>query len=771
MTRSNSIHRKSGPKKGAGPSTEEAATRRRHTPPRWYLIYFLLAAFDIAMLSGSLVFHHRIIEMHHRAIAFSEEWSSQFERHIDLAATIAAANAPGNDVFQTRDAESELARMQLVLPILDDKFREIRQSLLTGPSQDAIAPLLAHLDRIEIETREMARAAEGLFEHVQAGDMESAGAAMAAMDRKYAGIMELLNRLEHDSHTIVRSNQEQQTLLAEDMRSFELAIGAIIAVMIVGVAIYGYKLSTQMGNYARSLETQFEALKTSERRFRDLAESSIQGIAVHNNDRLLFVNQAWVTIHGFKSTEDTCALHRMSDTLATDERIRLSEKRRQFLDRGERLHTEYRAHQPDGAIIWLECTERMIDWGRAPAILSIVVDVTGRKHAETELALARKELERVEMQRARFFAAAGHDLRQPLHTTALLLPMLRQTQPSERRQEIVEVLTGACDIMTNLLDEVLELSRLEGGGSEPRMGPLLIGPLFRNLQTEFSPQAHKMGIELRMVPCEATIATDPSLFERILRNLLSNAIRHTVNGRVLLGARRRSGTLRVEIWDSGAGIPEMEIGKIFEEFYRSPDAADADATGLGLGLSIVRRLAILLGHRIEVHSVPGKGTVFSVEAPTTAPTKTESPNRRPLIHEGDVALLDGLRILIVDDDEYILRAMKIAFDSWKCHVLLARSGNEALSHFRLIDAPPDLILSNFWLSHRETGQEVIESVWELFGHRIPAILISADTESTHIRDAAKKGFDVLAKPLRLPDLHEAVLIALAAGQLQGVDHT
>lgn len=755
MQGSRADHRRNG---GKNPDAvaAETATRGASSIPRWYLIYFVLAAFDILTLSGSLLFHHRLIGIHRDAMEYDQEWSAEFQRHIELATIIAEANAPGNDVFQSLDPESELLRMNSILPFLMDKIEETKLSLQKGLSGDSAAPLLVHLINIETAVDKMANDAERLFAHVEAGDMETAGATMATMDQKYAQIIQLLNRLEHDSHEIVGNKFSLRTQLAEDMRTFELAIGVIIAVMIVGVAVYGYKLSNQMRSYTQQLELQFASLKTSEQRLRDLVESSNQGMAIHREDRPLFVNRAWATVYGFNDVQDTYGRQRISDGMAPADLARLHEKRRQFLDHGEQLRMEFRARRQDGAIIGLEYTEHAIDWEGAPAILSVVVDVTARKHAEDVLVADRQKIEKVEMERTRFFAAAGHDIRQPLHTIGLLLPMLARTQPAKRKREILEVLNSAYGVMATLLDELLELARLEAGAAEPEIKPLRIGQLFRKLETEFLPQTGEAGIELRVVSSETTVATDPILFERIVRNLLSNAVQNTVKGRVLLGARHRRGILQVEVWDTGTGISRTEAKNIFSDFYRAARKTTSNATGLGLGLSIVRRLAELLGHRLDFHSELGKGTVFSIEAPIIVSTETDTPlvkGPRPL---RELASLEGLHVLVIDDDEHILRAMKIAFDGWKSQAVLVRSGTEALKNFPRTDEPPDLVIVDFWLREGETGRDVIHAVREYFGRPVPTILISADKETAPISDAAQDGFKILAKPLRLNELHEAI---------------
>lgn len=247
-------------------------------------------------------------------------------------------------------------------------------------------------------------------------------------------------------------------------------------------------------------------------------------------------------------------------------------------------------------------------------ILCIAQDVTQRKKAEQKLITDKLAAEQASRAKTSFLAAASHDLRQPIQALALFAKLLEKRVTEQASKNLVGLIQQSARSLSDLLEAVIHLSRLEAGEVEPNIGPTLLGELVERLVGEFSHQAVGKGLDFRAVNTDMEVQSDPLLLERILRNLISNAIRYTERGRVLVGCRRRGDRVSIEVWDTGIGIPKDQFGEIFREFHRSRSKNHKAVDGFGIGLAVVDRLTNLLGHRIEVSSVPGKGSVFRIQA-------------------------------------------------------------------------------------------------------------------------------------------------------------
>jgi CheY-like chemotaxis protein/anti-sigma regulatory factor (Ser/Thr protein kinase) len=261
------------------------------------------------------------------------------------------------------------------------------------------------------------------------------------------------------------------------------------------------------------------------------------------------------------------------------------------------------------------------------------------------------------------------------------------------------------------------------------------------MRESFAPAAREKELKLRIVPCKQHVRSDPLLLERILLNLVSNALRYTPRGKILVGCRRRGARVRIEVRDSGIGIPQQELRNIFQEFYQLSGADRDRAKGLGLGLAIVERLARLLGHELHVASTPGKGSLFAVEVPRAqAPTE-----RQPT---GAATRAAASWVLVVDDDPLPREAMARLLASWNWEVLSAGSRGEALAQIADRDEPPAAIVCDFHLSETDKGTELIERVREHFSLPVPAILVSGDSSAQTFKQARSYGCPLLLKPLR-----------------------
>ncbi|MGQ9371051.1 ATP-binding protein [Azospirillum sp. A39] len=284
---------------------------------------------------------------------------------------------------------------------------------------------------------------------------------------------------------------------------------------------------------------------------------------------------------------------------------------------GRLAATEFRVVHADGRIRWMAATGRTVTdaAGRPLRLTGLDIDITERKRVEQALSRAKEEAERANLAKSKFLAAASHDLRQPVQSLVFFVAALSERLAGHPAAPALERMQMAVDALRQLLDGILDLSKLDAGVVAPQVRPFPAAELLHRLEAQYAPRFADRGLAFRIRPCRATVESDPTLLGRILGNLVENALKYTPAGTVLVGCRRRGDVLRVEVWDTGSGIPPERFDDIFEEFVQIGNPERDRTQGLGLGLAIVQRLARLLGHRLDLRSRPGRGSVFAVEVP------------------------------------------------------------------------------------------------------------------------------------------------------------
>jgi signal transduction histidine kinase len=367
---------------------------------------------------------------------------------------------------------------------------------------------------------------------------------------------------------------------------------------------------------------------------------------------------------------------------------------------------------------------------------------------ENELEERNHQLALANLEKSRFLAAASHDLRQPMHALGLFVAQLRSHITSSDGNRLVDRIDDAVTGMNELFNALLDITKLDAGALTPTVGEFPIAELLGRIGSTFAPVAQEKKLSFRSVPSSAWVHSDPVLLERILLNLVSNAVRYTTAGGIVTGCRRRGDCLRIEVWDSGPGIPPEQRRKIFGEFYRLTDAAKTNQAGLGLGLAIVDRLCALLDHPIELTSTLGKGSRFGVTVPmaparAAAQTEIEPPTQDTV----DVAR-DKL-VVVIDNDVRVLEGMGGLLRNWGCRVVTATTPEAALAAVNNIGAAarPDVVISDFHLGDGRTGITAIAKLREAFGP-IPAFVMSGDTAPERLREAQESSHHLLHKPVQ-----------------------
>ena len=364
--------------------------------------------------------------------------------------------------------------------------------------------------------------------------------------------------------------------------------------------------------------------------------------------------------------------------------------------------------------------------------------------ATAELRARTDEAEQANRAKSRFLAAASHDLRQPMHALGLFIAELAQRPHSPEDTHLIEQTTASAHAMENLLDSLLDISRLDAGALEPRPHDFDLRPLLERILAGQQAAASDVKATLKLrCPADVRVRSDSVLLERILANLLSNAVRYAPGGRVLVVCRRRHGAWRVEVRDNGIGIPATAHDFVFQEFVQLQNPERARGKGLGLGLAIVRRLTDLLGHPLAMRSRPGAGSTFAVTLPDAPPAPAIPPVEPPL--PGD---LRGTRIALIDDDPLALEATRSLLESWGCEVTAAHSPDTLIAQLQRQGSTPDLVLSDYRIGRQGDGLTVIKTMRQLFDSDLAAVLITGDTAPEAIARARAAGFPVLHKPVR-----------------------
>ncbi len=372
-----------------------------------------------------------------------------------------------------------------------------------------------------------------------------------------------------------------------------------------------------------------------------------------------------------------------------------------------------------------------------------------RVHDRTlALADALAEAERANAARARFVAAASHDLLQPLSAAKLFLASLEATDTGPEVQGAIGRVRSAFDSVESILGALLDISRLDSGTGAITLAAIPLDTLFARLGTEFRAMAEQKGLELRVVPCTLAVLSDPTYLRRIVQNLLANAVNYTRRGTVLLGARRVAGAVRIEVWDTGPGIPAAEREAVFREFRRLP-GSEATA-GIGLGLAIVERACGLLHHPVELISAEGRGTGFRVTVPRAETAAASVPLSGDV---GDAFAGEPMIALLIENDAAVAAAFAALLEAWGIGALEAAGGEDALALLDDLGLAPDVILADYHLDDGHDGLAAIAALRARHG-AIPAMIVTADRTPEVAARCAEAGVDLLNKPVQPERLRE-----------------
>jgi PAS domain S-box-containing protein len=410
----------------------------------------------------------------------------------------------------------------------------------------------------------------------------------------------------------------------------------------------------------------------------------------------------------------------------------------------------FRFLRPDGrGEVWLEqvAVTHLDLAGKPTRINGLATDVTERKRFEGEISRAWKSAALADQAKTSFLSAASHDMRQPLQTLRFLQAALEPHLPDGEGRSLVGGIARSLDTMSSILSSLLDVNRLEAGDLRPSKRDFAINEAFDSLAADFLASVADKGLRWRLVRSELLVHSDKGMLEAMLRNLLSNAVRYTDRGKILLGCRRAGDKIRIEVWDSGIGIAQDQLPYIFEEYYQGEQGAERG--GFGLGLAIVRRMGKVLDHRIDVRSTPGRGAVFSIEVPRGhASRNIVKGAQTPRYERADFP--DS--ILVVEDETSVRTSLARLLKTRGIEAIVVATANDALARINRQEIRPDLLICDYNLRGSANGVDTINTLRAALASNVPAIVMTGDIRSEVVDSVAAHGISVLIKPFPANDL-------------------
>jgi PAS domain S-box-containing protein len=505
---------------------------------------------------------------------------------------------------------------------------------------------------------------------------------------------------------------------------------------------------------AQSDKRMAEVLRTREAEFRASFELGAVGKvqADPETGRFLRVNDTFCRMTGYPR-EELLGLAFKDITHPDDLETDLEHYRRLILGEISSYRREKRHRCRDGTVGWVlvAATALRDERGHTTLVLGDILDITNDKVAaerlrESEAAqrTAKEEAQRASAAKSRFLAAASHDLRQPLQSLILFTGVLKGYVQGPRGEQALKHLEAGLGALKALLDSLLDVSKLDAGMVRAEITEFPIAAVLDEIAVSYAPIASAKGLDWCIEPCADRVRSDRTLLGRMLRNLVENAVRYTEAGHIRLACRRIEDRLRIEVEDTGIGIPPDHLDRIFEEFHQVANLARDRRQGLGLGLAIVRRVGELLGHRVEARSKPGEGATFSIELPLGTAAPARAPDRDDTSPGQNGR---GRLAVVVDDDVMVLDSLEAILTEWGYETLTATDAEQAVAETREVGRRPDIVIADYRLREGHTGVEAIRAIRALFDQPVPGLILTGETNLEFQRTAAAHGLGIAHKPV------------------------
>nr|WP_234902443.1 PAS domain-containing hybrid sensor histidine kinase/response regulator [Agrobacterium larrymoorei] len=695
-----------------------------------------------------------------------------------VAATILSFVFPGTELFNGPDADPLVNAVTLSLLVNCMAF--VLGSLSRNPR-----PVERIQSGIFVKRHSRSQfATKGWKTRVSVGDLKSAVA-------RYLGEERMLRSLSAYEKSAGRKLEDEQpadmALIHFSEQLLGSAIGSSSARLVLSLILQ--KAEDTSADTAWLLDQASEALQYNQDMLQTALAQMDQGIAVFDSSQQLTIwNRRFRTLLdlpeqfgrvGLPLSEIVAMLEERGDIAAGDQNhsinqfLTMDKPFSLVLSGGQRIIEVRSNAMPDKGVVatFTDITQRVAsDQALKQANETLeqrVAERTGElTRVNHELADARAAAEDANIGKTRFFAAAGHDILQPLNAARLYSSALVERIGESENSNLVQNIDSALESVETILGAVLDISRLDTGSMKPRVAPVPLNDLLKRIETDFAPMAREKNLKLVVMPTSLMVRSDINLLRRLVQNLVSNAIKYTMSGKIVVGARRRGKDVIIQVIDSGIGIPHSKFRTIFKEFARLDEGMKA-AAGLGLGLSIVDRLSRILHHPVRLTSESGKGTSFRVHVPCdTVHAKAGKAVERNAV-QMERPQLHGCRILCIDNEPKILEGMTLLMSGWGCHVSQAASLTDAMASRENMASAPDMIIVDYHLDDGN-GIDAVKSIRQAFAKEIPALLITADRTPEVRADAEKENIGVQHKPVKPAALRayvsQAVTVRRAAAE-------
>jgi len=637
----------------------DAKDCQRAKSPKWRYVYFLLAAFDLVTVSAGLYLNHRIMGIYTQSVEVNRVWAERIAAYSHLGELATHVNAPGNDVFDTRDVPGESAKMRAADKIFDLDLKKQRQEMMTNLPREVSAPLLPRLDAIARAKSEMTNEAELIFDYFWQNRPDLAGARMATMDHKYAHLNAALLELRRAVGVIQEQNFREQTAAAAELQQYEYVIGLSIVLMVLGATLYGHKIAQQMQSDADDRERHYNALQEAEARTRSILDTAADGIVTFDmHGRIESFNKAAEQLFGYETREaigrkihelipvlaGCLGAERGDDSRASPTRLpcnlggacignpRLCKLLGPMQAGPCILGGDGFGQHRNGTNFPLELSVSKLSIGPVPIFTGIVRDITDRRKAEEALRVAAAA-QAASRAKSQFLANMSHEIRTPMNGVLGMAEMLLDTDLTPAQRHLAETVHRSGESLLEIIDGILDFSKIEAGKLELECFDFNPRELTEEVAQLMADSAKKKGLELicrvaEDVPYARRGA--PSRLRQVLTNLVGNAIKFTSEGGVVIAVSKRelpSGdtpagraadtpstaaatTLHFAVTDTGIGIPQPVQDRLFQAFEQADSSTTRRYGGTGLGLAISKELVQRMGGEIGVRSAPSGGAVF-----------------------------------------------------------------------------------------------------------------------------------------------------------------
>jgi len=682
-------------------------------PPKWRYVYFLLAAFDLVTVSAGLYLNYRIMGIYLRSVEVNRVWAERVAAYSHLGELAGDVDAPGNDVFDTRDVRKEFVRMGAAVKAFDLDLQKQRQELQANLDRGSAAPLLALLDAISVAKTQMTEEAARIFDYFLDGRADLAGQRMATMDHKYASLNAALLELRRAVGTIQQQNFTDQIAAAAEVQRYEYAIGLSIVLMVLGATFYGHKVARQMQSDAEERERHFDALQAAEMRTRSILDTAAEGIVSFDaQGRIESFNTAAEHLFGedpgqVVGRDIRTMIPAMAECIdATHAELSGSTGSLNVIT-GERVGL-----RRDGTQFPLEFSVSHVNLGRTSTFTAIVRDIGDRRRAEEALGIAAAA-QAANRAKSQFLANMSHEIRTPMSGVLGMAEMLLDTDLTPTQRRFAESVNRSGESLLKIIDGILDFSKIEAGKIELEHVEFKPRELVEEVTQLLREGADKKGLEFVCrvaADVPGTLRGAPSQLRQVLINLVGNAIKFTDRGRVALtvstldadaaraaapvsagAAAGDAGTIvHFAVEDTGIGIALAAQSRLFRAFEQVDNSTTRSYGGTGLGLAISRELVETMGGRIGVRSTLGEGSEFwfTVRLDRPVPrTLADAPGAR----SGSRAeRLHGVRVLLAEDNPINQDVALTMLQSLGCAVHVVDTGAKALA--ALGNAEFDIVL-------------------------------------------------------------------------------